>query len=58
MGVVFILDNRIVNKWYGSAFRDSLPTSISVIDSSLEANEAVRLWFEEGRIYTTDYWEG
>ncbi len=58
MGVVFILDNRIVNKWYGSAFRDSLPTSISVVDSSLEVKEAVRLWFEEGRIYTTDYWEG
>jgi len=51
MGVVFILDKRVVNKWYGSIFLESLPTETSLVRSSLEAKEALNAWFEEGRVY-------
>ncbi len=53
MGIVFILDKRVVRKWYGSIFLESLPTNVSIVSSSLEAKEALRVWFEEGRIYTS-----
>jgi predicted DnaQ family exonuclease/DinG family helicase len=52
MGIIFVLDKRVINKWYGSIFLESLPTNISIVNSSLETNEAIRAWFEEGRIYT------
>jgi ATP-dependent DNA helicase DinG len=62
MGMIFVLDKRVVNKWYGSVFLDSLPTNVSTVNSTFEASEAVRAWFEEGRIYTSDYveddWQG
>ncbi|MEO0292818.1 MAG: helicase C-terminal domain-containing protein [candidate division WOR-3 bacterium] len=50
-GVVFILDKRVLDKFYGSIFLESLPTEISIVHSSLEAKNALRLWFEEGKIY-------
>jgi predicted DnaQ family exonuclease/DinG family helicase len=53
MGVVFILDRRVLDKSYGSAFLDSLPTEISVVRSSLETQNALRAWFEEGKIYSS-----
>ena len=61
MGMVLILDKRVIRKWYGSIFLESLPTNISIVNSTLEVNEAIKAWFEEGRIYTsyngTDNWE-
>jgi predicted DnaQ family exonuclease/DinG family helicase len=52
-GVIFILDRRVLNKSYGSAFLDSLPTEISIVRSSLEAQNALKSWFEEGKIYSS-----
>jgi predicted DnaQ family exonuclease/DinG family helicase len=52
MGVVFILDSRVLNKSYGSAFLESLPTEISVVRTSLDAQNALKSWFEEGKIYS------
>jgi predicted DnaQ family exonuclease/DinG family helicase len=52
-GVVFILDRRVLNKSYGSTFLDSLPTEISIVRSSLEARNALKSWFEEGKIYSS-----
>ncbi len=61
MGMIFILDKRVINKWYGSIFLESLPTNISIVNSTLEVNEAIRAWFKEGRVYTSyngaDNWE-
>ena len=51
-GVVFILDTRVLNKSYGSVFLESLPTEISVVRTSLEAQKALNSWFEEGKIYS------
>jgi ATP-dependent DNA helicase DinG len=51
-GVVFILDTRVLNKSYGSVFLESLPTEISVVRTSLEAQNALNSWFEEGKIYS------
>jgi len=51
-GVVFILDTRVLNKSYGSVFLESLPTEISVVRTSLEAQNALKSWFEEGKIYS------
>jgi predicted DnaQ family exonuclease/DinG family helicase len=51
-GVVFILDTRVLNKSYGSIFLESLPTEISVVRTSLEAQNALDAWFEEGKIYS------
>ncbi len=51
-GVVFILDTRVINKSYGSVFLESLPTEISVVRTSLEAQNALNAWFEEGKIYS------
>ncbi len=59
-GVLFILDTRVLNKSYGSIFLESLPTEISVVRTSLEAQNALNAWFEEGRIYSTfseEEWE-
>lgn len=52
MGAVFILDTRVLNKFYGSVFLESLPTEISVARTSLEAQNALKAWFEEGKIYS------
>jgi predicted DnaQ family exonuclease/DinG family helicase len=52
MGAVFILDTRVLNKSYGSVFLESLPTEISVVRTSLEAQNALKSWFEEGKIYS------
>jgi predicted DnaQ family exonuclease/DinG family helicase len=51
-GAVFILDSRVLNKSYGSVFLESLPTEISVVRTSLEAQNALNSWFEEGKIYS------
>jgi len=51
-GVVFLLDTRVLNKSYGSIFLESLPTEISVVRTSLEAQNALVAWFEEGKIYS------
>ncbi len=53
MGVVLILDRRVLDKSYGSAFLDSLPTEISIVRSSLEAQNALKSWFGEGKIYSS-----
>jgi predicted DnaQ family exonuclease/DinG family helicase len=50
MGAVIILDTRVLNKSYGSAFLESLPTEISVVRTSLDAQNALNAWFEEGKI--------
>ncbi|MEJ2307584.1 MAG: hypothetical protein P8Y30_08630, partial [candidate division WOR-3 bacterium] len=47
---VIILDTRVLNKSYGSAFLESLPTEISVVRTSLDAQTALNAWFEEGKI--------
>jgi predicted DnaQ family exonuclease/DinG family helicase len=52
-GAIFILDNRVLTKSYGSVFLESLPTEISVVRTSLEAQNALDAWFEEGRIYSS-----
>jgi predicted DnaQ family exonuclease/DinG family helicase len=52
MGAVIILDTRVLNKSYGSAFLESLPTEISVVRTSLEAQNALNAWFKEGKIYS------
>lgn len=57
MGVVCILDKRVVEKSYGSVFLESLPTSVSIVNSSLQVKEALRKWFEEGQIYVSDFQE-
>ena len=61
MGSVLILDTRVLNKSYGYVFLESLPTEISIVRTSLEAQNALKSWFEEGKIYSvlTDYaeWE-
>jgi ATP-dependent DNA helicase DinG len=51
-GAVIILDTRVLNKSYGSVFLESLPTEISVVRTSLEAQNALNSWFEEGKIYS------
>lgn len=53
MGAVLILDTRVLNKSYGSVFLESLPTEISVVRTSLEAQNALNSWFKEGKIYST-----
>lgn len=52
MGAVIILDTRVINKSYGSVFLESLPTEISVVRTSLEAQNALNAWFGEGKIYS------
>jgi ATP-dependent DNA helicase DinG len=52
MGAVIILDTRVINKSYGSAFLESLPTEISLVRTSLEAQNALNAWFDEGKIYS------
>lgn len=52
MGAVIILDTRVLNKSYGSVFLESLPTEISVVRTSLEAQNALKSWFEEGKVYS------
>ncbi len=52
MGAVLILDTRVLNKSYGYVFLESLPTEISIARSSLEAQNALKAWFEEGKIYS------
>jgi len=53
MGAVFILDSRVLNKSYGSVFLESLPTEISVVRTSLEAQNALKSWFEDGKTYSS-----
>ncbi len=43
-GVVVVLDNRLVGKWYGRAFLSSLPPVNLTVENSSQAVESVRRW--------------
>jgi ATP-dependent DNA helicase DinG len=43
-GVVVVLDNRLVAKWYGQAFLSSLPAVNLAVENSGQAVESVLRW--------------
>ncbi|NLJ59414.1 MAG: hypothetical protein GX338_00525 [Firmicutes bacterium] len=43
-GVVVVLDNRLVRKWYGRAFLSSLPSVTLAVESSNQAVDSIRKW--------------
>ena len=45
-GVVVVLDNRLVAKWYGQAFLSSLPNVNLSVESSRQVVESVLAWLD------------
>lgn len=45
-GVVVVLDNRLVDKWYGQAFLSSLPPVNLMVEDTNRAAELIREWLE------------
>jgi len=43
-GVVVVLDNRLVGKWYGKAFLSSLPDVTLSVENNSQAVDSVRRW--------------
>lgn len=43
-GVVVVLDNRLIGKWYGRAFLSSLPDVNLTVESSSQTAESIHRW--------------